>query len=109
MKKKHFYSHLVEFNSLHIELSKLDLSDEQEEHLKELIDSSTHHAILDAILSELSEEDKVIFLEYLAADQHMKVWEHLLNNVDNIEEKIKKVAEDLKKELHKDIEEVKKG
>lgn len=109
MKRKHFYSHLVEFETLHIELSKLDLSEDQQEHLKELIDSSTHHAILDAILSELSEEDKVIFLSHLAADEHMKVWEHLLTKVDNIEEKIKLAAESLKKELHKDIEEVKKG
>jgi len=36
------------------------------------------------------------------------MWEHeMWEHEENIEEKIKKIAEDLKKELHKDIKEAK--
>lgn len=101
--KKHFYSHLVEIDALVIELHKMELSDEEKAHLITLIDSSLHHTILDAVLSELSEEDKKIFLTHVAHDQHDKIWEHLNTKVDTIEEKIKLVAESLKKQLHEDI------
>lgn len=105
--KKHFYSHLVEYDSIQIELDKLDLSEEQKEHLLELAVSTTHHAVLDAIFSELSSEDKVKLLDLIEEEAHDKIWEHLTEKIENIEEKIKKTAEDLKKELHKDIAEIK--
>lgn len=104
--KKQFYSHIIEYESLIIELDKLDLSDEQKEHLLELIESSLHHTVLDAILSELSVEDKQKFLDYLSYRDHDTILEFLHTKVENIEEKIKKAAEDLKKELHKDLKEV---
>lgn len=105
--KKHFYSHIVETESITVELNKLDLSEEEKTHLISIADSSLHHAIVEAILSQLKEEDKKIFLEYLVSDEHDKVWELLNQKTENIEEKIKKAAEDLKTELHKDIKEVK--
>ena len=105
--KKHFYSSIIEIDSLHLELDKLNLSEEEKTHLVTLIDSSINHVVLDAILSELSEMDKRIFLDYLQRDDHGKIWDHLKGKIDNIEEKIKKAAEDLKKDLNKDIEEVK--
>ena len=45
---------------------------------------------------------------HLASENHDKVWKFLNQKVENIEEKIKKTADELKKELHKDIKEVKK-
>ena len=105
---KHFYSHIIETSTLTLELGEMDLSKEERRHLIDLAENNIHHAILDAILSELSEENKKIFLSHLAAEDHDKVWKHLRKNIDNIEEKIKKTAEDLKKELHKDIKEAKK-
>ena|SRR3989344_2440612 len=105
---KKFYSHIIEMESVFVELDKMDLEDYERVHLAKLIDSNLHNSILEVILSELSEEDKYIFLKYLSKDKHDKLWEHLNSKVDNIEEKIKKVAEDLKVELHKDIEESKK-
>ena len=104
---KHFYSHIVETATLSVELGEMDLSKEERRHLIELAENNIHHAILDAILSELSEENKKIFLSHLAKEEHDKVWEHLRKNIDKIEEKIKKTAEDLKKELHNDIKEIK--
>jgi len=68
---------------------------------------SLHHAVLDAVLSELSEKDKKIFLENLSSEDHNTTWKHLKESIQNVEEKIKKTAELLKKDLQKDIWEVK--
>lgn len=106
---KYFYSHLIEIESVITELDKLDLSTEQKFHLTSLIDSSLHHSILDAILSELSPQDKKVFLNRLKEDDHSKIWEFLNEKVDFVEEKIKKSADDLKKELHEDLKKAKGG
>lgn len=105
---KNFYTHLVEVESLVVELDQMDLTDDEKIHLASLIDSNLHHTILDAVLSELPEEEKEKFMQALAEDDHQKIWDHLNSKVDNIEEKIKKAAEDLKRELHEDIKESQK-
>lgn len=89
------------------EIGDLDLSKDERIHLIQLAEDNIHHTILDAILSELSGEDKKIFLHHLARDDHDKVWEHLKQKIENIEEKIKTAAESIKKELHRDIKEAK--
>ena len=103
--KKQFYHHLIEIESITLELDKLNLSEEQQLHLASLIDSSLHHAILDAILSELSEDDKRVFLKHVHEGDDKKIWEFLNGKIDNIEDKIKKTADDLTLELHQDIRE----
>ncbi len=105
--KKYFYTHIVDTSTLSLELGDMDLTPQERTHLISLMDSNIHHEILDLVLSELNPEDKKTFLTYLASEDHDKVWKFLNEKVDNIEEKIKKTAEDLKKELHKDIKEVK--
>lgn len=105
---KQFYSHLIETESIIVELDKLDLSNDQRIHLATLVDSSLHHVILDAVLSELSEEDRRVFLRHVHENDHDKIWQFLNEKIDNIEDKIKKAAEDLKGELHKDLKEVSK-
>lgn len=107
MKNTFFYSHLIEIESIVVELDKLDLSVEQKTHLSSLIDSSLHHIILDAVLSELTPMDKRAFLNLLKEDDHSKIWQLLDEKVDKIEDKIKKAAGDLKVELHSDIKKVK--
>lgn len=106
MKKgKHFYSHIVTTDSIVIALGNLGIGEEEKAHLVHLAETNLHNVILDAILSELSEDDKKKFLLHLHEDDHGKIWELLNDKTDNIEEKITKAAEDLKKQLHKDIEE----
>lgn len=105
---KQFYSHLIEIESLIIELDKMDLSTVEKHHLASLVDSSLHHEILDAVLSELSNDDKITFLTYLKDDAHLKIWQFLKKRVDKIEEKIKNAAEDLKRKLYQDIKEAKR-
>ena len=107
MRKKYFYTHIVDTSTLSLEIGDMDLTPKERLHLISLIDSNIHHEILDLILSELNIEDKKIFLTHLASEDHDKVWKFLNQKVDNIEEKIKKTAEDLKKELYKDIKETK--
>lgn len=105
---KYFYSHILQIESIIMELDKMDLSLEERMHLASLIDSSLHHTILDAILSELSDEDKRAFLHHLKENDHEKIWKFLTEKVDNIEDKIKKAADDLKDELHEDLKEAKR-
>lgn len=105
---KYFYSHLIEIDSIILELDKMGLSDEQKLHLAQLVDSSLHHTILDAVLSELSESDKRVFIKHLNEGESGKIWKFLNDKVDGVEIKIKKAAEDLKKQLHRDLRKAKK-
>lgn len=100
---RQFYTHLIEMESLIVELDNIGLTDAQKVHLTSLIDSSLHHTILDAILSQLKDGEKIIFLNHLKENDHGKIWQFLNSRIDNIEDKIKKTAKELKDELHEDI------
>lgn len=101
--QRFFYSHLIDVESIIIELDKMDLSADDKLHLTQLIDSSLHHAILDAVFSELSDQDKRVLVNHLSKGGHEKIWSFLQEKIENVEDKIKKVADDLTKELHKDM------
>ena len=105
MSKVLFYSHLIEMDSIIIELDKMDLSISEKKHLINLADKSLHNTILDTVLSELSESDKRAFVTKVTFEENEKIWEFLNNKIDKIEDKLIKVISDLKKELHQDIEE----
>lgn len=105
--KKHFYSHVVETASISLSLAEMDMSNTERKHLIDLVEANLHQSILDAVLSELSEKDKQEFIELYAEGDDKKIWKLLNERVDNIEDKIKKTAFELKKELHKDIQESK--
>lgn len=105
--KKHFYSHLVETSLISLDLGDIEMTKDERKHLIDLAHAQLHHVVMDAILSELSESDKKRFLSHVARDEHDKVWKLLDEKVENVEEKIKKAAEDLKKELHRDLKKAK--
>lgn len=100
---RQFYTHLIGMQSLIVELDNIRLTDAQKIYLTTLIDSSIRHAILDAILSQLKDGEKIVFLNHLKENDHGKIWQFLNSRIDNIEDKIKKTAKELKDELHKDI------
>ena len=102
---KHFYTHLLKMESIFVELDKMDLSKEEKIHLAHLVEANLQHTILDAILSQLKDHDKRAFITHLNDRAHDKIWEFLNEKVENVEDRIKKVAEDLKIELHKDLKE----
>lgn len=105
--KKYFYSQIITTDTLHVALGELEVSEAEKEHLEMLIDSSLYHTILNAILNELSEEDKKLFLEQLLSEEDVEILNFLQNKIDKIEDKIKTAADGLIEELHKDIKEVK--
>ena len=107
--KKYFYSQIITTDTLHVALEELEVSSEEKEHLEMLIDSSLYHTILNAILNELTEEDKKLFLEQLLSEEDVEILHFLQNKIDKIEDKIKTAADGLIEELHKDIKEVKEG
>lgn len=102
--KKRFYSDVVETSSISLALADMDLDQEERKHLIDLVEENLHQAILDAVLSELSEKDKIEFMKIYAEGDDQKIWKILNERVDHIEDKIKLTADELKKELHKDIE-----
>lgn len=104
----YFYTRIINIESVLEQLHSLELSEEEKVHLAALIDSSLHHTILDEVLNNLNEEDKKLFLKLLAKEEeHEKIMEFLNNKVENVEDKIKKVADDLVVEIHKDIKQAK--
>ncbi len=104
---KHFYSFIIETETLFLEIDSLEISDSEKSHLKSLAESHIHHSILDAIMSEMSAPDKKLFLEHLNSKNHQRVWDFLHEKVEDVEEKIKNAAHAIKKELHKDLKEAK--
>lgn len=102
---KHFYSYHVEIESLIVEIESLPIKKHEKKHLISLAESQMHHAILDSILSELSSDDKKLFLVHLNSKNHDRVWKFLRSRINDIEDKIEKVVSDLRIELYKDIKE----
>jgi len=100
---KKFYDHLVEVDTLHVHIEDLQIEDHEKDEIRKLVNDSLYHTILDAILSELSEEDKKVFLSHVVEDDHGKIWNLLNDKIENVEDKIKNAAESIKKELHEEI------
>ena len=104
---KYFYTKFIFYDTILEELDKMDLSEDEKNHLAGLVDSQLHHAILDEILSNLKEEDKELFIRYLEQGDNDKIIQFLNERIDGVEDKIKKVSDELVKEIHRDIKEAK--
>lgn len=107
MKKKYFYHQIISSEPVVGRLKELELKEDEHAHLVSLIESNVHHAVLDAILSELSKKDKKLFLKQLVSEDDAATWDFLKKRIDKVEEKIGKIADELQKELHKDIDDIK--
>jgi hypothetical protein len=108
MKSKHFYSHLIETTDITIELAEIELTSDERVHLISLIEANIHSTVIETVLSNLTKEDKKIFLKNLVSNDHEIIWSHLKSKTKNIEEKISKSVGILKKDLYKDIKEIQK-
>lgn len=107
---KYFYSHLINIESTLEELDKLSLSMQQKNHLCNLVDSLVHHTVCDLILSQLSSQDKVMFLQKLQQSTEKEELMKFLNlKITDIEKQIDQAVEEVKRELYTDIEHSKKG
>lgn len=105
---KHFFYHdIVDVEWISRELDMLSISNEEKEELAAMAHLHLHEAILDVILSELSERDKKVFLANMHYDTNEKTWKHLNENIAKVEDKIIKISENLKTELKKDLADAK--
>lgn len=105
--EKHFYSHIIDIEKLLEALNTLEISWGEREELFQIAHSHIHHTIMDLILSELSDEDQEILIELMSNDDNDKIWNHLNNKIENIEQKITTAAHTIRDELHQDILETK--
>ncbi len=105
---KHFYSSVVDVNEVIVDLDALVLTRNEKKELVELAHLNLHTAIVDAVLSELTDDDKKIFLGLLARDEHEKIWQTLNEKVEKIEDKITATGDQVKKELREDIKKINK-
>src|SRR3989338_3554551 len=101
--QKHFYSHLIEIDSIRLSLATLDIPVKEKQELILIVESSVHHLVVDTVLSELVEEDKKIFITHLAKEDHIGLWVFLKQKIHNVEEKIRRAAHQLVSGLHQDI------
>jgi hypothetical protein len=106
--KKHFYTHLIEIDSLHVALEALDLEEHEKKELIILAETTIHHIVIDTVLTELPEGDKKKFLKHLAEENHADIWNLLKSKGEQMESKIKRAIESIQKELHADIKEAHK-
>lgn len=106
--KHHFYSHLVEIDTVVTELDVLDLNAEEKHELVKIMETTIHHVVLNTVMAELSEEDKKQCLEHLAGNNHSELWKMLTEKVPEVHDKIKKSVHKVKREMSEDIKETHK-
>ena len=108
MKKKFFYTHLVEESEITLEIGDLNLTSKERVHLLSLAHANIHSKVVSEVLSNLSEEDKKIFLKNLTSEKHDTTWHHLKDRIENAEEKVKSTIDEIIGELVEDVRQVKK-
>jgi len=109
MKHKHFYSHLIETSDVTVELAELELAPDERIHLTSLMEANIHSVVIDTVLTSLPDEEKRTFLKNLVSNDHDEIWNHLKSKNKEMEEKIIRSVDNLKRELFKDIKESQKS
>ncbi len=105
--KQQFYSHLVSTDHIFIEIDNLDISEKEKIHLKSLVTSNIHIAVLDIVMTHIPPEDKKMFLNHLHKNEHEAMWEFLEKRTIAIDKKIIKKVKELSDEFLSDIHQVK--
>jgi len=107
--KKYFYHDILDLEWIEDEINDLDISDLEKKKLAQMARYELHQTILDAVLSELNEREKKVFLANLNYDTNDRTWRHLSQNIEKVEEKIIEVSQKLKEDLKKDLADAKAG
>ena len=105
---KYLFEEIIQIKTVHLKLNELNLADEEKEELLEIMKSTIHHKVIDLILSELTDEEKEIFLsqvipspgeessEAFPKDVSLNV---LRDRINNLEEKVKEKVKEAEEEL----------
>lgn len=101
--RKHFYSHLINIDSLITSLSDLGLQGNKKNLLISIINDNVHHVVIETIFDFLVDEDREIVIMHIESENHDAIWILLNEKINQPEQKIIKAIADLKKELHDDI------
>ncbi len=104
---KHFYSHLVTLEHIKVELSGLDLTQEQQEELLQIAQKQIHNVMMDQALSNIKGEDKKVFLQHIANQDHEKAWEVLRKHMQDAEKHFLHAAHEIYEQLREDIHNLK--
>ncbi len=107
--KKHFYTHLIEIDTIYTELESLPIHKHEKKELVEIVHSTIHHVVIDTVMTDLSEEDKKTFLSHVHVEDHESVWKLLKKRSQESEKKIIKAVQTLQNELLQDIKDITKG
>jgi hypothetical protein len=103
MRKKHFYSFLVETTQITLDIGDLDLDQQDRIYLLSLVEANIHSSVIKEILDNLEPEDKKIFLKNLSSSDNKTIWKHLNSKIYNAEDRIKRVINNTINELKEDI------
>lgn len=102
--KRHFYTHLIEIDTLYTQLDSLTLTTTEKQELILIIETTVHHIVLDIVLTRLPEHAKKDFMKHVNSSNHKKAMLLLRSHVADIENTIKKEVAVLKKKFQKDID-----
>lgn len=102
---KHFYTHLIEIDTIEARLRELPIEDHERHELILIVHETIHHVVIDTVMSELSEDDKRILLNHIHAEDHPSIWTLLKEKIENVEDKIKAAVTRHTSDLHRDIDE----
>jgi hypothetical protein len=101
-----FYQRFGQTKLIHEELILLDLAEEERQQLLRLLENTFNHKILSAVMEELTDEDKVVFLEKVTQEDEVAVVEFIRLKTNDIENKIELVVRELTQQVVDDIREV---
>lgn len=98
---KLFYDHLIlDLDEVYAEIEQLEISHEKRRDLIKVVDETTHHTVIDTILSHLNKSRHEKFLHLFHEAPHdPKHLKFLKEEVEDIEEKIQETIKELKQTL----------
>lgn len=84
------------------------ISDNQKKELLTIVDVTTHYLVTDIILTELKSVDKKKFMDYVAKDEHEKIWDLLTKKINDVEHKIRLAVRDVHLSMIDDVKKLRK-
>lgn len=106
---KLYYDHLIAYEEIELEISKISQSREEKEELWQIVDEMIHHKVLDLVLSKLPKDKHQEFMEkFVAAPHDEGLFDYLNDKIgDDVEKLIKTELDKLAKDILKEIKQSK--